>query len=251
MNLKEWPWSMIIGHQSKRLKKIKIFIMKCLSFFIILACSAFTTLQAQNKLTYPDPEFGKEVYGYKKNNNELVRLEKETSTMKSKTKMGGFAGAQTAYEIEGKKSSARFQGTENLTFIFQSGYGKKETNADKSTQAKMGDSMNMMSVNTMTMPDMSSIMDMINDPAKTISLYEVSAKDGKRKIVIQESGGMTMFSKKEKSNTKYSLSFKKVKEGYFEIVVDKKLPRGEYVFLNAGQGNSMDNSSTLFAFAID
>ncbi len=227
--------------------------MKHISFFTILLCATPIFLLAQKTtLTYPEPEFGKEVYGYKKNNNELVRLEKETSTMKTKTKMGGFAGAQMAYEMQGKKSSVRFNGTENLTFVFQSGYGKKESVKTESQVSMGADSLIMMGDNSMpAMPDMSSMMDMMNDPAKTISLYEVALKDGKRKIVMQDSGGMTMFSKKEKSNTKYSLSFKKVKEGYFEIVVDKRLPRGEYVFVNTGQGNSMDNSSTLFAFAID
>ncbi len=227
--------------------------MKHISFFTILLCATPIFLLAQKTtLTYPEPEFGKEVYGYKKNNNELVRLEKETSTMKTKTKMGGFAGAQMAYEMQGKKSSVRFNGTENLTFVFQSGYGKKESVKTESQVSMGADSLNMMGDNSMpAMPDMSSMMDMMNDPAKTISLYEVALKDGKRKIVMQDSGGMTMFSKKEKSNTKYSLSFKKVKEGYFEIVVDKRLPRGEYVFVNTNQGNSMDNSSTLFAFAID
>ncbi len=231
--------------------------MKQILFFTILFCIVSPVLFAQtNKLTYPEPEFGKEVYGYKKDNNELVRLEKETSPMKSKTKMGGFAGVEMAYEIAGKKSSVRFQGVENLTFVFQSGYGKKETNENKNAaNQNMGaDSSNMMmdanNMNAM-MGSMSGMMDMLNDPAKTISLYQVSVKDGKRKILMQDSGGMTVFSKKEKSNTKYSLSFKKVKEGYFEIVVDKKLPKGEYVFINGGQGGGMDNSSTLFAFAID
>jgi predicted DNA-binding ArsR family transcriptional regulator len=32
------------------------------------------------------------------------------------------------------------------------------------------------------MGSMSGMMDMLNDPAKTISLYQVSVKDGKRKI---------------------------------------------------------------------
>jgi hypothetical protein len=68
---------------------------------------------------------------------------------------------------------------------------------------------------------------------------------------MQDSRGITKFSKTEKANAKYSLSFKKVREGYFEIVVDKKLPKGEYVFINTGQGGGMDYSATLFAFAVD
>lgn len=230
--------------------------MKRKLFLTTVFCLATMMLLAQkSKLTYPEPEFTKEVYGYKTNNNELVRLEKETSVMKSKTKMGGFAGAEMGYEIEGTKSSVRFQGTENLTFVFQSGYGKGGDDSGKeNVQGNMQtDTTNMMGGNNMgaAMGNMGDVMDMLNDPAKTISLYLASVKNGNRKIVLQESpGGMMGFAKKEKSSSKYSLSFKKVKGSYFEIVVDKKLPKGEYAFVKMGQGN-MDNAATLFAFAID
>ena len=233
--------------------------MKRISFLTILLCSASIILLAQKpKLTYPEPEFSKEIYGYKMSGNELVRLEKETSAMKSKAKMGGFGGAESGYEISGSKSSVRFRGTDDLTFVFQSGYAKNEKNSGKDNARDIEDAdsagMNMMDANNLGegMGDVGSVMDMLNDPARAISLYAVTVKNGNRKIVLQDSpGGMMGFAKKDKGNTKYSLSFKKVKDSYFEIVVDKILPKGEYVFINTGQQNSMDYSAVIFAFAID
>lgn len=230
--------------------------MKRIFILMLVLCSTSTVLLAQQtKLTYPEPEFTKEVYGYKTNNNKLVRLEKETSEIKSKVKMGGLGGAQSGYEIEGSKSPVRFQGIDNLTFVFMMGYAKNEEDANKENiQGSMEvDTTNMMGENNMGegMGNMGDIMDMLNDPAKTISLYQTSIKNGNRKIVLQESqGGMMAFSKKEKSNSKYSLSFKKIKGTYYEIVVDKRLPKGEYAFINMGQ-NNVNNSAVLFAFAID
>ncbi|MEP7257655.1 MAG: hypothetical protein ABI687_04695 [Flavitalea sp.] len=62
---------------------------------------------------------------------------------------------------------------------------------------------------------------------------------------------MTPFAKKDKNSAKYSLSFKKIKDGYYEIVIDKPLPGGEYAFINNGDMNTMNGDQTLFAFAID
>jgi len=50
----------------------------------------------------------------------------------------------------------------------------------------------------------------------------------------------------------YSFSVRKVREGYWELVIDKSLPKGEYAFTVQGTGMSnMDGSVTIFAFGID
>ncbi|HRO70367.1 MAG TPA: hypothetical protein PK951_08305 [Chitinophagaceae bacterium] len=58
--------------------------------------------------------------------------------------------------------------------------------------------------------------------------------------------------KKLQSSDKYTFSIKKIKDGYWELVIDKNLPAGEYAFtmLNMGLG-SMDGSSTIYCFGID
>jgi len=45
---------------------------------------------------------------------------------------------------------------------------------------------------------------------------------------------------------------KKIREGYWELVIDKTLPKGEYAFSMMGMGmGNMDGSTTLFSFGID
>ena len=60
---------------------------------------------------------------------------------------------------------------------------------------------------------------------------------------------MGMMGKFKKSSTKYTLSIKKVKENYYEMIVDKTLPRGNYAFVMMDTG-SMDQSYSLFAFEV-
>jgi hypothetical protein len=237
-------------------------IQKCLfmkKYFLFPAAFLFACLglSAQNsKKSYPEPDFIKEVYALKSDSNVLVRLEKGTSKMEAKTKFGGLGGGDNGYSLDKEKSRVRFSEGQPLTFIFRSRYDKSNDNANKmnmgrDTSMMGGDTSNMMMGNMPNM-DMGSMMDDVMDPSQMISLYAMDSKKGMRKITIQASSGMNPFSKgKDKGgSTKYLLSFRKVKDGYFEIVVDKHLPRGEYSFINMGMG-SMDNSSTLFAFGID
>jgi hypothetical protein len=89
------------------------------------------------------------------------------------------------------------------------------------------------------------------DIGNTVTLYKAESEKGKRKILIQKSPG-AFGMKKVKSSDKYTFSVKKIREGYSELVIDKPLPRGEYIFtaMAMGMGN-MDGSMTLFAFAVD
>ena len=96
-------------------------------------------------------------------------------------------------------------------------------------------------------------MDGMDDPSKTITLYKTESEKGKRKIYMMKSGGAMPFaSKKPKSSDKYTFSVRKIREGYWELVIDKTLPNGEYAFSMMGMGmGNMDGSTTLFAFAIE
>jgi hypothetical protein len=91
----------------------------------------------------------------------------------------------------------------------------------------------------------------MSDPANTISLYKAETGKSKRKILIQKVPG-AFGGKKMQSSDKYTFSVKKIREGYWELVIDKTLSRGEYIFTIAGMGmNNIDGTTTLFAFAID
>lgn len=100
------------------------------------------------------------------------------------------------------------------------------------------------------MSGMSGMGGMMDDPANTITLYKAESAKGKRKLLMQKQGGA--FGKKNQSSDKYTFSVKKIREGYWELVIDKPLPIGEYAFsmMNMGMGN-MDGGTLLFAFAIE
>jgi hypothetical protein len=212
-------------------------------FFIVPAvlCSATFLFAQPDKTKYPDPEFSNEIYYLKKDSVMLVRLEKGSSKMDTKTKMGGFGGSESGYSMDGEKSPVRFNNGSGLSFIFSNG-----ASASSSSTAKSDSMMRASGVDL-------SVMESMRDPSNTITLYKAETGKDKRKILMQKSPGASPFgSHKMQSSDKYTFSLKKIRNGYWELVIDKNLPRGEYAFtmMNTGMGN-MDGSMLLFAFAID
>ena len=89
------------------------------------------------------------------------------------------------------------------------------------------------------------------DPASTFTLYKVGISGDTRKIYLQKTGGY-FGSHKNQSSDKYTFSMKKIREGYWELVVDKPLPKGEYAFYTMGMGmQGMGGSGIVFAFGVD
>lgn len=190
--------------------------------------------------TYPDPEFSNEVYYLKKDNPyTLVRLEKNSA--KQVNKVNVIKGAEFSYEIEGKSSSVRFSSGNNISFIFSNGASSSSSNS-KSDSVLKANGMDPNGLNSM----------MGGDPASMITLYQVTVDGETRKIYLQKSGGYFSGHKNQNSN-KYSFSVKKIRDGYWELVVDKSLPKGEYAFSTMGLtgGTGMTGSPTVFAFGID
>lgn len=216
-----------------------------MKYFIIPTAFLFLSLclYAQN---YPDPEFSNEVVYLKKDSiHSVIRLEKGSSKMESKTKMGGFGGYENGYILDGEKSTVRLQKQPGFSFVFSNSSSVKASSPQRDS---------MMIANGMDpsmTQGMGDMMGSMNDPASTITLYKAEPAKGKRKILMQKAGG-TFGGKKNQSSDKYTFSVKKIREGYWELVIDKPLPRGEYAFSMMGMGmGNMDGSTTLFAFAVD
>jgi hypothetical protein len=220
-----------------------------MKYFILSAVAVFSSLilHAQK---YPQPEFSNEVYYLKKDSvNSVIRLEKGSSKMESKTKMGGLGGSEMGYEMSGEKSTVRLNKVNNFSFVFSTGAssGSSSSNAERDS---------MMKANGMDpsvgqgMPSMSNM----TDPANSIALYKVETGKGKRKILLQKStGAMPFGNKKIKSSDKLTFSVKNVKESYWELVIDKPLSKGEYIFTltNVMSMNGMNGDLLLFAFGVD
>lgn len=211
--------------------------MKKFLFTGIVVCSLYSA-GAQN---YPEPDFSNEVYYLKKDNTPaLVRLEKESSKMETKTKGAGFGGYENGYIVEGERSSVRLGQGNNLSFVISNG-GNGRTNSAAADSVMRANGMDP----GMTTAGMS-------DPANTITLYKTEAGKGKRKILLQKAGG-AFSAKKLQSSDKYTFSVRKIRDGYWELVIDKTLPPGEYAFtsMNFTNMSSMDGSMTLYTFGVD
>lgn len=217
--------------------------MKYLALPVVVLFCGVLTLNAQKN--YPEPEFSKEVYYLKKDSvNSLVRLEKDNSKMESKIKMGGIGGSESGYTMDRERSTIRLKSGSNLSFVFSTGASARQSSPQTDS---------MMRANGMD-PSMMQNMSGMMDPVSMISLYKAERGKDKRKIVIQKNpGAMPFGSKKTKSADKYTFSVKKIREGYWELVIDKTLPGGEYIFtmmdimsMSGGGGESL-----LFAFAVD
>ena len=223
--------------------------MKKYLLFSVMFFSTVALWAQQDKIKYPEPEFIREVYYLQKDSvNKAIRLEKNATKMEAKTKMGGLGGYENGYQIDGSKSSVRIGRGNGLSFIISTGEGAGQSSSNNNTDS-------MMKANGMDPSMMQGMMGGINDPVGSLVLYKVESEKGKRKILMQKSGGAMPFSsKKLQSSDKYSFSVKKIRAGYSELVIDKPLPKGEYAFtmMNTGMGGAgMDGSTTIFAFGIE
>lgn len=212
------------------MKKIWVF-----SLAVMLTCSV---AYSQTDSKYPDPEFTNEVYYLKKeNSSSLIRLEKNSAKQENKASM--IKGSEFGYSIEGKSATVRFSSGNNLSFIFSTGTSAGVSNSKTDS---------MMRANGM---DPKAFSGFGGDPSSTITLYKLNIDGGERKIYLQKTGGALPFSNhKNQSSDKYTFSTKKVREGYWELVVDKPLPKGEYAFSIMGMGGGM-GGTTVYAFGID
>ncbi len=208
--------------------------------FLLFSCFAISiSLVAQKP--YPIPEYANEIYLVKKDSSiTLVRLEKAYSNQEMKVKMLGMGGMDQGYATDGEKSNIRFSSNSNWVFLFYNGTPA----ADSASSSAEADS--AMKANGMDMKAISA-MSSLYDPTQMISLYNMKSEKGKRKILTQSMG---LMGKSKNTATKFSLSIKKLKDDYYEMKVDKPLPKGEYSFVMMDMGG-MGQSYVLLAFGVD
>ena len=217
--------------------------MKKYLLFCSIAYLYVDAFAQTNNALYPEPEYSNEVYLLKKDSNKLIRLEKGSSKMNTKTKLGGMGGMENGYSIDGAKSSVRLPSGNGLIFVFSTGESPDKKNSPQTDS--------MMRANGLD-PSMISMGSMM-DPSKMITLYKSESEKSERKIYLMKTGAAVPFAgPKNKSSDKYTLSIKKIREGYWEMIVDKTLPKGEYAFtVMGGTMASADGSVIIFAFAVD
>ena len=194
---------------------------------------------------YPDPEFNNEVYYLKKDSvHSLVRLEKTSAKIEGKSKGAGFGGYENGYAVDGSKSDIRLSGS-NLSFVVSNGPSASSSPGSSAQRDSM------MRANGMDPSMMGGMPGSMSDPATAITLYKTEAGKGTRKIYTMKTGGAFSMGK-NKSSDKFTFSVKKIREGYWELVVDKPLPKGEYAFVTMnGYSGVGGMDALLFAFGVD
>jgi len=93
----------------------------------------------------------------------------------------------------------------------------------------------------------------MSDPSNSITLYKLDVTKGERKIYLMKQGGY-FGNHKNQTSDKVTFSIKKIRDGYWVLITDKPLAKGEYAFTMSGMGmgmGTMDGSTTLFAFGVD
>lgn len=188
----------------------KIHMYKRYVLLIVFAVSLLRVFGNSKIDSIPDPEFINQVYHIDKINQKLIDLEKANSEMKMKMKMLGMGGGSQAYEMDGNHSPVRFGADEN-SFVLSVG----------STS-------------------------MMSDPSMTLSLYKFEVKKNKREATMMQYSGRGQ----SNNNNTLELKFKKLKEGVFEVVVPKKLEKGEYGFVNMSMMNA-GGKVVVYAFGVD
>ena len=138
-----------------------------------------------------------------------------------------------------KSSPVRFGNGDNISFIYSTATSSGSSNSQSDS---------MMRANGI---DPNTFNGFGGDPSSMITLYKLDIDGGNRKIYLQKIGGY--FGKhKNQTSDKCTFSLKKIHDGYWELLVDKPLPKGEYAFSMMGMGmQDMDGSHTVFAFGID
>lgn len=209
-----------------------------LTIGLFVFCSAFPQ---ENKQQYPTPEFENEIYFLNKDSSSLIRLEKGNSGLKTKLRLAGFAGSENSFVIENDKSPVRIRQGSTSSFIYYTGELQASSPALPDTVTKSGKN------GSTAYPG----WETINNPSQTTTLYSAFSGQGERKVVIQSGAGMRLLGKVGESK-KYTFSVRKIRPGYMELIIDKTLPKGEYVFVVLGGLEiNFDGSALLFAFGID
>jgi len=187
-------------------------------FFLAAALCCFTICSAQkdDKKKNPQPETMNQLY-YVGDSSKLIVVKEELAAMKTKTKLAGFAGASTAYVMDGESSSVHI------------------SNGHPSFAIKLA-----------------TMNGMMTDPTQMIRLFKFEAKDKTRESILSKSGVMGKGASNNMDGIK--LTFKESGDGVYILAPAESLESGEYGFVNMAMPKDVSNRKSIkyaaFPFAI-
>lgn len=145
-------------------------------------------------------------------NKKLTDLERVDAQFDQKHKMLGYGGVEIYYTVFTDKSSVRFSKAELPKLVIQVEKGI--------------------------------------DPAEKFTIIKAKIKKGKRNFTV---GNYGMGGKaKSTSDTQVAVTFKKIKENFYEILLPNDIQAGEYAFVpNGTDAMSAGNKMKITCFGID
>lgn len=187
-------------------------------FLLVAAVCCFIVCVAQKDETKknPQPETMNQLY-YVGDSSKLIIVKEELAAMKTKTKLGGFAGSSTTYVIDGESSSMNIK------------------NGHPSFAIRLA-----------TMDGM------MTDPTQGLRLFKFETKEKTRESVLSKVGIMG----KGASNNMDGIKciYKESGNGVYVLTPSESLEPGEYGFVNMAMPKDVSNRKNIryaaFPFAI-
>lgn len=162
--------------------------------------------------TPPVPDVLNEVRYRQPSDNALKPLEKTKAAYAAKAKALGLGGIALRFVVDGEKSSVRLAPADRMFFVV-------------------------------------ALADGMGDPTSWFTLYKAAVKKGKRSGVFDDS---KTFGKSSAGKDVISYSVRKISNQGYEIIIDSKLEKGEYFFVNKGTLSKYGNTAAdVFAFGVD
>lgn len=200
-----------------------------------------TSLIAQD--IYPDPGSLKEIYWYRKDSSDKLKKLEKQSSMLDRLKPGGLFSRDVGYSLEGEISPVKLSSGDNLSFVFAT--KRNSTNATSILDSLIKSTLKDSSKG----PGFSGTANF--NPDSSLALYKAIVSKGKRKILLQKSGGL-FGNKKTSLSEKISYSINNVREGYWEFLIGQSLTSGEYAFtLVIKDAGILGDKVVLFAFRVE
>lgn len=167
---------------------------------------------ASSSSTLPTIEFINQVYFWNKTDNSIRPLEYDTPEMKTQAAGGfGYAQATSFWVIQGIKSDVTLNGSGNISFILKVTPGMNPTDMFRLVKFQILGK---------------------RTPSRHMAAFTSS------------SAAYAGTSTKERRDNDILITYNKIEEGYYEILINGRLVPGEYTFYGLGKMYSFSVSSS-------
>lgn len=173
--------------------------------------------ETTSEVNIPEVEFVNQIYLWNKNDNSMNLLELDVPTVKTQVAVGyGYSQASSYWAIPGIKSDFVINSMENKSFVLRTSPGVNPYEMFRLVQFKILGK---------------------KDPCRHMAAY------------VSSSGAWVGSSTTEKRDGDVAFSFKKLKDNYYEVVLNQGISSGEYTFYGLNKMFSFSLATSVNASA--